>query len=245
MAIPTNRGQFTQFCLRRLGSPVIHINISEEQADDCIDQALYFFSEYHMDGGNITYWGHQMTLDEISGKQLQLPDNIIGVTRIFPFGQAVGADALFNMRYQFVMNDLYSLTNVSIVPYFMVMSHLAQLEEILVGQQPIRYTRHENILYIDMDTTTIAAGQYVVLEAYYALDPNEVVDVWRDKYLQDYATALMKKQWGTNLSRFTAVMPSGITLNGKQIYDEAEATIAKLEFDGIHTFSLPSAVFMG
>ena len=243
--IPKSRSDFSAFCLRRLGAPVIKINVSESQVDDCIDQALYFFQEYHMDGSNETYWAHQLTQQEISSKQIKMPDNIIGVSRIFPLGTAMSSDALFNMKYQFVMNDLYALTNVSLVPYFMLMTHVQQLEEILVGQTPIRYTRHENVLYLDSDTTLLAAAEYIIVDAYYAIDPDDVVDVWRDRWLQDYAAALIQRQWGTNLSRFTAVMPSGITLNGAQIKAEAEETIKKLENDAIHTFSLPSAVFIG
>ena len=243
--IPRTRQEFTEFCMRRLGAPVIKVNISESQADDCVDQALYFFQEYHMDGGNQTYWAHSLTADEIKTKQIQLPDNIIGVSRIFPLGTQLGSDALFNMKYQFIMNDMYALTNVSLVPFVMVMSHLAQLEEILVGQTPVRYTRHENILYMDSDTSSLDVAQFIVVDAYYAIDPDEVVDVWRDRWLQDYASALMTRQWGINLSRFTAILPSGLTLNGGQIKAEADQVIAKLENDAIHTFSLPSAVFMG
>ena len=243
--IPKTRSEFVQFCMRKLGSPVITINISEEQADDCVDQALYFFNEYHMDGGNTSYWVHALTAAEIASKQIVMPDNIIGVSHIFSFGMALSSNTLFNVRYQFLMQDLYSLTNVSLVPYTMVMMHLAQLEEILVGQTPIRYTRHENILYLDCDMTSIAEGEFIVVEAYYAIDPNTVPDVWRDKWFQEYAVALMQKQWGTNLSRFTAQMPSGITLNGAKILDDAVIQIDRLEKEAIHTFSLPSAVWMG
>ena len=243
--IPKTRSEFIQFCMRRLGAPVITINISEEQADDCLDQALYFFNEYHMDGGNTTYWVHALTADELASKQVVMPDNIIGVTRIFPFGMALSSNSLFNVKYQFLMQDLYSMTNVSLLPYTMMMTHLAQLEEILVGQTPIRYTRHENILYLDADMTSIAEGEFIVVEAYYAIDPNTTPDVWRDKWFQEYAVALMQKQWGTNLSRFTAQMPSGITLNGQKILDDAVMQIDRLEKEAIHTFSLPSAVWMG
>jgi hypothetical protein len=245
MAIPKTRCDFKKFCLRKLGAPVITVNLSEEQVEDAIDQALYFFSEYHMDGGNTTYLAHKLTQDEITSKQIQLPDNIIGVTRVFPFGSAMQSDQLFNMRYQFVLNDLYSLTNVSIIPYTMVMSHIAQLEEVLVGQVPIRYTRHENILYLDCDTVYLDTDTFIVIDAYYAIDPYKVPDCWRDKFLQEYATALMQRQWGTNLSRFTATMPSGIKLNGALIKKEADEVIKKLETDAVKTWSLPSAVFMG
>ena len=104
--IPTSRTEFAQFCLRKLGAPVIKVNLSEDQVDDCVDQALYFFNEYHMDGGNNTYWAHAMTADEIKAKQVKMPDNIIGVSRIFPLGTQLGSDALFNMKYQFIQNDI-------------------------------------------------------------------------------------------------------------------------------------------
>ena len=245
MAIPTDRTSFVAFCMRKLGAPVIQVNMSEDQADDCVDQALYYYGEYHMDGAIKTYYAYALTQDDVNNKYITLPDGIIGVNRMFPLGQAISTDALFNMRYQFVMNDLYSLANVSLVPYFMVMQHIAQLEEVLVCQTPIRYNRHQNICYIDIDQTTLDAGMFIVLECYQTVDPDTYPDVWKDLWLQQYATALMKRQWGENLQKYNFQLPSGMTINGRDIYAQADADVKRLEDKVITDYSTPPMPFMG
>jgi hypothetical protein len=71
-------------------------------------------------------------------------------------------------------------------------------------------------------------------------------DVWDDRYLKLYATALLKKQWGSNLKKFTGIqMPGGITLNGQVIYDEAKEELKELEEDMISMNTLPGEMFLG
>lgn len=229
MAIPTTRVEFGQFIMRKLGAPVIEINISEEQADDIIDQALYFWQEWHYNGNMKFYYSYKLTQPDIDNKYITMPSDIIGAVRIFPLGQAISSDALFNMRYQFIMNDLYSLTNVSLTPYYMTMQHISLLEEVLVGQQPVRYNRHQNQLHIDMDWSIACVGEYLVIECVQAMDPATVVDVWRDRWLQDYTAAMMKRQWGDNLSKYDVVLPSGMKMNGVKIRDDADAEVKRLE----------------
>lgn len=242
---PTDRESFKQFCLRQLGAPVVPINLSEVQVDDCVDMSLYYYGQFHMDGNEKTYFVYSMTQEDISNGYITLPSNIIGAVKVFPVGQSIGTNSLFNMRYQFVMNDLYNFSNVSLLPYYMVMSHVQFIEELLVGQKPIRYNRHNNILYLDFDMSTIAASEYLVVEAYEVIDPTLAPDMWNDKYLQEYTIALIKKQWGEVLSLFTAPMPGNITLNGAQIKAEAIAEIRRLEELMNSTYSLASAIMIG
>jgi hypothetical protein len=244
MSIPTSRQEFSAFCMRKLGSPVIQVNLSEEQVDDAIDQALYFWQEYAMDGNDKVYYKYQITGTDIANGYFTLPSNIIGAVKLFPVGEAISTNFLFNTRYQFVMNDLYSLANVTLVPYYMTMQHLQLLEEILVGITPIRYNRHSNLLYFDSGSIDIVDGIWVVLECYGIIDPEIYADVWRDKWLQDYTICLCKKQWGWNLTKFTVALPSGMQLNGQKMYDSAQADLDKMENTLINQYSLPSAVFI-
>jgi hypothetical protein len=245
MTIPTDRPSFSAFCLRKLGAPVLQINCSEEQIDDCIDQSLYYYAMFHMDGSEKTYYKYQMTNTDITNGYITLPNNIIGAVKIFPIGQSIGTNSLFNMRYQFVLNDLYNFSNVSLVPYYMVMNHIQFIEEMLIGQKPIRFNRHNHILYLDMDMSVVEEGQWLIAECYGILDPTIYTDMWSDKYLQDYTIAQIKKQWGTNLSKFDAPLPGGIKLNGQKIYDDAVRDIERLENLMISTYSLPASVFVG
>ena len=246
MAIPTTRNDFKEYCLRKLGKPVIEINVSDEQVEDRIDEALKYYYDYHFDGSEKIYYKHQITAQDKANKYIVLPENIIGAVHIFPIGTGINTNNMFNIRYQIALNDLYTLTSVSMVPYFMAMQHIQLLEQLLVGKQPLRYNRHTNKLYIDMAWDIVQEGDYVIVEAYEVIDPEVYSDAWGDRWLLRYATELIKKQWGMNLKKFGGMqMPGGITFNGQQLYDEAHEELDKLEAEMINSYSLPANFMVG
>ena len=244
--VPTTREEFTEYCLRKLGKPVIEINVDEDQVSDRIDESLRYYWDYHFDGSEKTYYKRIITQEDINNRYIMMPDNIIGVVNIFDLGSALGLNNLFNIRYQIALNDLYTLTSVSMVPYYMALQHVQFLEQMLVGKQPLRYNRHTNKCYIDMDWSIIDEGSYIILEAYEVVDPEEFQDVWKDRWLLRYATALIKRQWGNNLKKFEGMkLPGGLTFNGQQIYNEAIQEIEELEHEMINSYSLPVADMIG
>lgn len=246
MAVPSSRDTFKETCLRRLGKPVIEINVDEDQVDDRIDEALRYYWDYHFDGSEKIYYKHQITEQDKINKYVTLPENILGVVRIFSPGDALNTSNLFNIRYQIALNDLYTLTNVSLTPYYMAMQHIQVIEEILVGLKPIRYNRHRNRMHVDMDWSLVEVGQYLLIEAYEVVDPAVWSDAWGDRWLQQYATALIKRQWGNNLKKFKGMqMPGGLTFSGQEIYDEAVAEIGQLEKEMIFSYSLPVSDMIG
>jgi hypothetical protein len=247
MAAPTTRAQFKEYCLRRLGKPVIEINVDDTQVEDRIDDALRYYWDYHYDGSEKIYYKHQITANTINDKYITLPENIIGAVSVFSIGDpSIRSDDLFNIRYQIALNDLYTLTSVSMVPYYLTFQHLQLIQELLVGKQPIRYTRHTDKCYIDMDWNTVNVGEYLLIEAYEIIDPETYVDVWKDNWLMRYATALIKKQWGSNLTKFIGMqMPGGVQFNGEKIYDDATTEIEKLESEMISSYSLPVLDMVG
>jgi hypothetical protein len=327
MAIPATRADFKEYCLRKLGKPVIEINVDDDQVEDRIDEALRYYWDYHFDGTDKQYYrytvqtenfpdrvaeikiiaggtgysnndtititratgdtqginaaatlrtnssgvitsititdhGQYYRLDPTvsittstgsgasllasKGGYVPLPDNIIGVVNLFPIGQSLNTNNLFNIRYQIALNDLYTLTSVSMVPYYMAINHVQFLEQMLVGQQPLRYNRHMNRAYIDMDWNIVNPGDYIVLEAYSIVDPNTYTKAWGDRWLARYAEALIKEQWGQNLKKFNGMkMPGGLTFNGQQIYNEAIQERANLEKEMIFSYSLPAADMIG
>lgn len=246
MAVPASRAEFTEYCLRKLGKPVIEINVDEDQVSDRIDEALRYYWDYHFDGSDKTYYKRQIDATDIANKYITIPDNIIGVVNIFDLGSAMGLNNLFNIRYQIALNDLYTLTSVSMVPYYMAMSHIQFLEQMLIGKKPLRYNRHMNRLYIDMSWDQMTPGEYIIVEAYQVVDPDVYTDAWGDRWLGRYATCLIKQQWGQNLKKFEGMkMPGGLTFNGQKIYDEATAEREALEKEMIYTYSLPAADMIG
>lgn len=246
MPVPTTREEFKQLCLENLGKPVIDINVDDKQVENQIDLALRYWYDYHMDGTSKQYYKHQITTDDITNKYVTIPDNIVGVVNMFNIGDSIGSADMFNIRYQIALNDLYTLTNFSLVPYYMTMQHLRVIEEVLMGRKPIRYNRHMNRAYVDMDWNTLNVGDFLIFECYEIIDPDDYPDVWKDWWLTRYCTALIKRQWGNNLKKFSGLMMAGgVQLNGQQIYNEAVDEIAQLEHDMVHSFSLPVTDLVG
>ena len=247
MAVPTTRATFKDYCLRRLGAPVIEINVDDDQVEDRIDDALRYYWDYHFDGAEKLYYKHAITPQDKENKYITMPENIIGVVNLFSIADpSIRSDDLFNIRYQIALNDLYTLTSVSMVPYFLVMENLALISEMLVGKQPIRYNKNMNKLYCDMDWGRLNEGEYLLVEAYQVVDPDLYPDVWKDRWMMQYATALIKRQWGSNLTKFTGMqLPGGLTFNGQKIYDDAVREIEDLEKNMISSYSLPVADMVG
>ena len=247
MATPTTKATFKEYCLRKLGKPVIEINVDDDQVDDRIDEAIRYWYDYHFDGSEKIYYKHAITDTDVTNKYITLPENIIGAVSVFSMGDpSISSDDLFNIRYQIALNDIYTLTNVSLVPYYMVMEHLALMTELLVGKQPIRYSRHKDRLHVDMDWNTVAVGSFLLVEAYEVVDPETYTDAYNDRWLQNYATALIKEQWGSNLTKFTGMtLPGGVQFNGEKIYNDAVDARTKLEQEMISSYSLPVLDMIG
>jgi hypothetical protein len=318
MAKPTTRATFKDYCLRRLGHPVIQINVDDDQVEDRIDDALQFFEDYHFDGCEQLYMKHQITQADIDRRWIYCPDPVIFVTGIIPFDQSSSSVNMFDLRYQLRLHDLYDFTSVSYVSYEITMQHIRTLNLLFSGTPMFRFNRKQNKIFLDIDwSRDLQVGQYVVVECYRALRPDTVTltgtldgtttsntitgtgtifdqevlendfitlsdgqvvqirtissptsltiasnlssnitantatkagvsDVWNDKFLKTYATAKIKYQWGTNLSKFAGIqMPGGVTLDGPRIMQEAQAELDKLEEEMYTISSMPSEIFVG
>jgi hypothetical protein len=169
------------------------------------------------------------------------------VTRVFDINDSYGAMNMFNIRYQLHLNELFNVSSVSIAPYVVAMRHIEFLEEVFVGKKPIRFNRNMNKLQIDMswdDDTQV--GQFIMIEGYREVNPEEYPDVWEEPWLKQYATQLVKRQWGEHLKLYEGMnLPGGITFNGQKIWDEANEEIQKLEDQVINDYSLPVTDMIG
>ena len=245
MAI-SSRDDFKEYCLRKLGKPVIEINVDDDQVEDRVEEALKYYWDYHFDGTEKVFYKKEITEEDITNKYITLPQNIIGAVSIFDIGDYLATNNLFNIRYQIALNDLYTLTYQSMVPYYMAFQQIQLLEQLLVGKQPIRYNRNTNKLFVDTDWNKLTPGYFLVVEAYQIVDPADYNDVWNDRWLQRYATELIKKQWGSNLTKFVGMqLPGGITFNGEKIYNDAHEALEKLESEMITSYSLPVTDLIG
>tara|TARA_Y100001938_G_scaffold127317_1_gene180068 strand:+ start:14347 stop:15174 length:828 start_codon:yes stop_codon:yes gene_type:complete len=268
----TSRETLKQYCLRALGKPVIEINVEDDQVEDRIDEAIQYFAQYHYDGSERMYLKYQVTADDITrarenetlstvtdtadstvtaifkeGKNyIPMPSNVMSVLQIFPFTDKAALN-LFDVRYQLRLNDLYDFSSTSIIHYDMTLRHLDLLDHILTGERPIRFNQHKNRLYIDMDwANDVDAGDFLIIECYRKLDGSTFTDLFDDIFLKKYLIQLIKKQWGTNLSKFQGVaMLGGVQMNGEQIYSQAQEEINKLEEQIQLSYELPPNYMTG
>lgn len=235
MAIPTSRETFKDYVLVKIGAPVIDINVSESQIEDRIDEAISFWNDYHYNGSQHVYLKHELTQTDIDNGYIELPENIIGAPRIFDVSSSISmGSGMFNVTYQFVLNNIHDLTGFGIQNYYMNMQHLAFMQEWLGGKPLIRYNRHINRVYIDKDLDLLGVGSWIVVEAYAIIDQDAFSRMWSDRWLQNYTAALIREQWGRNLTKFVNMqLVGGVQFNGDQILQEALQQREKLEEEAI------------
>ena len=267
MAIPNTKATLKEWCLRKLGKPVVEVNVDDDQVDDRLDEALQYFAEYHFNGVERMYLKHAITAadqtrastasdttvtatDTVdntitadiveSNNYIPMPSSVMSVLSVFPFSDQANIN-LFDVRYQLRLNDLYDFSSTSILHYEMTMQHLDFLDHLLVGEKPVRFNVHQNRLYIDMDwANDLDVGEFIIIECFRKLDPTTWTDIYDDFFLKKYATALIKRQWGQNLIKFNGVtMLGGVTMNGEMIYTQAEEEIIRLEEEMRLTYELP------
>jgi hypothetical protein len=246
MAVSTRRG-LVEYCLRSLGEPVVEINIDDQQIEDRVDEAIEYFRQYHFDGIEKVYMKHEITEQDVANKYITLPDAIYGVNRVFPIAAGTSTSkSIFDLQYQLRLNDLYDLTSTSVIYYTQVMSHLALLDMTLNGHPLYRFNRMNGKLYIEASwETEMLVGNYILVECYRALDPNEAPKVYNDNWLKHYTTALLKKQWAVNIKKFQGLqLPGGVTIDGDRLYSEAVEEIKDLEDEMMHK-SAPLDWFVG
>lgn len=246
MAVSTRQG-LIDYCLRSLGEPVVEVNIDEQQIEDRVDEAIEHYNLYHYDGVEKMYLKHKITAEDAAARSIPIPDYIYGVTRVFPVSAGTGTSkSMFDLQYQLRLNDLYDLTSVSIVYYQMVMNHLALLDNTLNGLTLYRFNRRTGRLYIEEDwVLNMPVDSYILVECYRALDPSTYTSVYSDNWLKHYTTALLKKQWATNIKKFSGMqLPGGVTIDGDKLYAEAMEEIKELD-DIIQRKSAPLEFFIG
>ena len=270
MAVPTSKSTFASYCKRALGFGVIDINVSDDQVDDRVDEALQYFAQYHYDGIEKMYLKYKITEADITRARanttttstdtvdssvtasfeegnnfIPMPSAVVSVSNIFDFTNAVQQN-MFDIRYQLRLNDLYDFSSTSIIHYQMTMQQLDLLSHVLVGEVPIRFNQHQNRLYLDMDWEQMTADEYLIIECYRKIDPATYTDIYDDIYLKRYATALIKRQWGANLSKFNGVATlGGVSMNGEQIYSQAIEEIQRLEEQIQLSFETPIDYMIG
>lgn len=254
----SNREEFAAYCLRRLGAPTIQINVSEEQIEDRIDEALQLFYERHYNGVEQTYILYDITNADRGNQYIDLDPDVVAVTDVLVPNQTAG---MFNVEFQAQMENLYTTSSVSRVAdltyYYLMQSNITLMNRFFVPARQFTFNARTHRLIIAggvKDTDNLYGG--VILKALKKIYPdaesadetNNIIsgNIWNERWLQNYASELIRKQWGQNLSKFQNVqLLGGVVLNGAEIRAEADAEIARLEQELKDTYELPLGFFCG
>jgi hypothetical protein len=247
--IPNSRATLVEYCLRNLGAPVIEINIDEDQLEDRVDEAIQFYQEYHSDAVTRTFVKHVVTQDNIDDGYITLPDSVLSIRKVLAISNT-SVESLFSAKYQMYHDDLAGVgtDRLDIVNIEMTKQYLSLLENILSGSsQQIVYSRHKNTLTIHgQDAGYLTLGKYIIIECYQALNPETYTEVYNDLALKRYLTALIKRNWGTNLIKFEGMqLPGGVTINGRAIFDDAVTEIKEMEELWVSKYQTPTDFFVG
>ncbi len=243
---PETRKEFKAYCLRRLGAPVIQINVDNQQVEDLVDAALEYFGRNHHDGSIQMYVPVEATAQVIQDKYFPIDDSFVGVQRVLE--TSYQGSSQFSIEWQLMASTYpFALKGDGLLTYSMAMSYRETLKNVVSGKtKHIRFNRHMDRLFIDIDWNTVREGQIFVVEATRVLDPDEFPRVWNDPFLKKYATALIKRQWGNNLRKLRNVqLVGGVTIDAEGILQEAEAEIKELEESMILEHQEPVDFIMG
>lgn len=233
MAVPNSRDTLIDYCLRALGAPVIEINVDDDQISDRVDEALQFYQHYHADAIEKVFLKHQVTQTDINNGYLTLNGLVTEVIRVLPIRDTMSSNNLFDIKYQMHLNDMFSLGYMgSLLEYSMAQQYLSTLDLIIDSDSKFaQFDKHRNRLEIHMKwDEEVNVNDFLVVEAYRIIDPETFTEVYNDYYLKKYLTALLKRQWGANLLKFEGMqMPGGVTFNGRQLFDDANEELQRLE----------------
>jgi hypothetical protein len=257
-----NRSQFIEYCLRRLGAPVIEINVEDEQIDDRVNDALQLFSEYGAEGSARAYVGFTITQAVINRGFIDFDiddfgtlnvDNILNVVRVLPINDSASSVNFMDVKYQMRLNDMWDLQNGGsggLVQFEQMQQFLSTIDLKLTGHPQIQYVKAGNTLNIfgDISGTTgdLQVGSKIMMEMYLTTDANANGKIYNNMFLKEYATALIKEQWGQNLIKFEGmILPGGVQLNGRQILEDAKQEIETIRQRIYNEYDTPPDFFVG
>jgi hypothetical protein len=276
MAEPSSRQGLKDYCLRRLGHPVLEINVDDDQLDDLIDDAFQYYRERHFDGVEQMYLKHEITADDVARFDsadetsstpapdastwstrknfIEIPEHIVGISKVMGISSNFARNNLFGMNNQYFLMDIFSFSsgfafgNFDMSNYYMLKQYFETLDMIVQTGSLVQYrfNQRSDRLYLDIDKARIIEGHYLLIDCQRYLNPEDFNQVYNDSFIKQYLTALIKRQWGQNLIKFNNVqLPGGVSLNGRQLFEDAQKEIDALMEKSSSYYELPPMDMIG
>ena len=281
MAKPSTKQGLIDYCFRKLGAPVLEINVDDDQVDDLVDDTIQYYNERHYNGIERMYLKYKITQDDIdrgrangttgvgivtttgtssnvsghgtvtsnfyeTSNFIAVPEHVIGVNKIFKFDTSSISGGMFSIKYQLFLNDLYYFNSVELLQFAMTKRYLEDIDFLLTTEKQIRFNQRQDRLYLDLDWSSQSVDTFIVIDCFRALDPDTYTQVYNDPFVKLYLTALIKRQWGQNLTKFRGVkLPGGIELNGREIFDDATRDLDAIKQRMATEYETPPLDFIG
>ena len=267
MAEPNSRETIIDYALRSLGQPVIEINVDYSQCEDRLDEALQYFITRHYDGVEKVFFKYKLTDQDKTNKYINTDNikgwdgtdtsrpsgkDIVSVVKVFQYGDFANI-GMFDLKYQLALVDYFGINrgfngggSMGLGSYNSTKQYIKLIEDFFQGEKAVRFSKVTNRINIDANWDELKNMEYLVFETYAALDPDTYTKIYNDRLLKKYVTALIKKQWGSNMAKYDGVqLPGGIVMKGGQIYAEAVEEIKEIEFEFKSAYELPCDFFLG
>lgn len=249
MALPTNKADFIEYCLRQLGKPVIQINMSPEQISDAYDEAILYFQENHMDGSERMFYKFTVDQDFINTRTKILPQSILSVKEIITIPSSATREILFDYQFQMTSEILWNMFKggtAGLFDFALMRQQLREIQFNTIGETSYVYNRHTGKLQIDLSAGRFAEGNIVLAVVNNMIDPETNPGIFRDSWLISYTCALLKLRWASNMQKFQGVaLPGGVTMNGSEIYQQALQERQRLEEEIIDKWNMPIGMLIG
>ena len=174
-----------------------------------------------------------------------LPDDVVGVTEVMQSRNAnylgiLPAGAVFPMLIGGLLGNDAQCGNqgYNLVSYVAMREYLANLEFLFFPPIQYNFNQRTHKLYIDSNSFRTAGygatygglGRIIAIECMVKPSPDVYPDLWNDLWMKKYTVALVKTQWGRNLTKYNQVnLPGGITMNGDQILAQGREDMRQLE----------------
>jgi hypothetical protein len=244
-----SRNDFAEYCLRKLGKPVIRINVAAPQINDRIDEAIQVWQEKHFDATEKAWLGYKITAEDVVNGYITLPSDIHVVDQLIKsslLDSVSGAGDLFSYRYQYMIQNMSPFQPMDMVQYYLTVTSINEINDLINTTERFEYTKHKNKLMIFRDGDNLKENMLVLLHVHKKINPDEDQSAWEDKWLKQYATALIKQQWGNNMKKHGEIqLLGGVTVNGQQIFDESVQEIQQLEEQLRDTYEEPVSFSVG
>lgn len=242
-----DRSAFSEYCLRALGKPVINIEITAEQIEDRIEEAIGLWTEWHHDATETRWISYFITQDDIDNKYISIPEatGIYRVLQLRPLYEGSG-DNLFDPVYQITRQAMLSFNSFDKIDYYMKMTDLTETLDMITPTPTFEYVVHKRRLYANQDLSKLGEGYPFAMKVNKYIDPEEFEAVYNDRWLKKYTIALLKKQWASNIKKYEQVqLLGGVVISGKELYEEANEEVKELEVQLEEKYSEPVGFIIG